>query len=72
MQFLTRDDLRAVAPSIFARSPYHTMTPRYRAAITADVVDALERVDFFPVHARQSSTRTKDRRDFVRHLIRFR
>ena len=51
MQILTRDDLRLIAPSIFARSPYHTMTPRYRAAYTADVVDSLERNGFFPVRA---------------------
>jgi hypothetical protein len=72
MQILSRDDLRHLAPSIFTRSPYHTMTPKYRVAITADVVDSLERNGIFPVHAQQSCSRATDRRAFVKHLIRFR
>jgi hypothetical protein len=58
MNVLTRDDLRSIAPSIFTASPYHTMTPRYRVAHTADAVDVLERIGLFPVRAQQSRTRT--------------
>jgi hypothetical protein len=72
MNVLTRDDLRSIAPSIFTASPYHTMTPRYRVAHTADAVDVLERIGLFPVRAQQSRTRTPDRKPYVRHLIRFR
>jgi len=72
MQIMTRDDLRDVAPSIFTRSPYHTMTDRYRVAATADVVDLLEGIGLFPVRARQSRCRQLDKRKYVKHLIRFR
>lgn len=72
MHAMTRSQLRSVAPSIFTRSAYRTMTPRYRVAATADVVDLLEGIGLFPVRAQQSRCRTPDKRDFVKHLIRFR
>jgi hypothetical protein len=48
------------------------MTPRYRVAHTSDAVDVLERIGFLPARAQQSTTRTPDRKPFVKHLIRFR
>ena len=72
MNALDRDQLRSVAPSIFTRSAYHRMTPRYRVAATADVVDLLEGIGLFPVRAQQSRCRLLDKRDYVKHLIRFR
>lgn len=72
MQIMTRDALRSAAPSIFTRSAYHKMTPRYRVAATADVIDLLEDIGLFPVRAQQSRCRLADKRDYVKHLIRFR
>lgn len=72
MQAMTRDQLRSVCPSIFTRSAYRTLTPRYRVAASADVVDLLEGIGLFPVRAQQSRCRLPDKKDYVKHLIRFR
>lgn len=72
MNAMTHDQLRQVAPSVFTRSAFRTMSSRYRVAATADVVDLLEGIGLFPVRAQQSRCRLPDKRDYVRHLVRFR
>jgi Domain of unknown function (DUF932) len=69
---LTHDELRSAAPSIFTRSAYHRMSDRYRPAYTADVVDLLEGIGLLPVRAQQSRCRLPDKRDYAKHMIRFR
>lgn len=72
MQALTTEQLRSVAPSIFTRSAYHTLSPRYKVASTADVIGLLSGIGLFPVRAQQSRCRLPDKRDYTKHLIRFR
>lgn len=72
MQALTHTQLRSVAPSVFTRSPYHKMSDRYKVAATADVVDLLSDIGLFPVRAQQSKCRLPDKREFSKHMIRFR
>ncbi len=69
---LNRDELRRLAPSVFASEPWHRMSGRYRMVPTIEVVDILRERGFFPVKAQQSRTRTPEKGDFTRHLIRFR
>ncbi len=69
---LSRDDLRRVAPSVFAEQPWRGMSARYRMVPTIEVVDILRDRAFFPVKAQQSRTRIPEKGDFTRHLIRFR
>jgi hypothetical protein len=47
------------------------MIDRYRVAATADVVDLLEGIGLFPVRAKQSRSRSLDKRGYVKHLIHF-
>lgn len=72
MQALSRSQLRTMAPSVFTRSAYHRMSERYKPAFTADVVDLLEGIGLLPVRAQQSRCRLPDKRDYVKHMIRFR
>lgn len=72
MQVMTRDQLRTAAPSIFTRTPYHRMSDRYRPAYTIDVVNLLEDIGLLPVRAQKSRCRLPDKRDYVKHMIRFR
>lgn len=72
MQTLTRDQLRTSCPSVFTRSAYHAMSDRYRVAATADVLDLLEGIGLFPVRAQQSRCRLPDKKNYVKHMIRFR
>jgi hypothetical protein len=69
---LSRDDLRRIAPSVFASQPWHGMSGRYRMVPTIEVADILRDRGFFPVRADQSRSRIEGKGDFTRHMIRFR
>ena len=69
---LSNDDLRRVAPSIFATHPYHDVSDRYRFLPTIHVLDILRDRGFHPVKATQSTTRLADKREFTRHMVRLR
>jgi hypothetical protein len=69
---LTDNDLMRVAPSIFAEEPWERMSGRYRFVPTIRVVEKLRGEGFFPVNASQGRTRIPGKKDFTRHMIRFR
>jgi hypothetical protein len=69
---LTREQMQYQAPSIFATSPWHTMSNRYKYVPTIEVVDMLADRGFRPVRVMQSKSRIEGKSDFTRHLIRFR
>ncbi len=69
---MTNDELRAVAPSIFATEPWHGMSDRYAFIPTSLVVDRMRNEGFIPVHATQARTRIEGKGEFTKHQIRFR
>jgi Domain of unknown function (DUF932) len=69
---LSNDQLHRDAPSIFATAPYRTMSEKYQQVSTIDVVEMFRREGFFPVKAFQSKSRISDRREFTKHVVRFR
>ena len=69
---LSHDDLRNVAPSIFARQPFHAMSPRYKFVGTDGVLDIMDGLGFRPVQAVQSKTRIEEKLGYTRHFIRLR
>jgi hypothetical protein len=69
---LTQDQLRAVAPSIFAPAAHDSRSARYTYIPTIDVVEALRAEGFEPFYAAQSRTRDLERRDYTRHMLRLR
>jgi Domain of unknown function (DUF932) len=69
---LADDDLRRIAPSIFAVAPWERMSARYKMVPTIEVVGMLAGEGFHPVRAAQSRTRIECKGDFTKHLIRFR
>jgi hypothetical protein len=72
MNVLTNDQLRALAPSVFAEHARPDVSERYSFIPTVQVVDALRGQGFMPVDAGQSKVRLADNRAFTRHMIRFR
>lgn len=72
MQVMTTEDLHKVAPSIFATAPWERVSEKYSFIPTVQVVDALRGEGFQPVKAMQSRSRIEGKRDFTKHLIRFR
>lgn len=69
---LTDDELRKMAPSIFTDVAAPETSSRYAHVSSAQVLNAMRDAGFLPVNAQQAKTRSDARRDFARHLIRFR
>lgn len=66
------DQLRRIAPSIFAEAAHDSRSARYTYIPTINVVSAMRREGFEPFYVAQSRTRDAGRRDFTRHMLRMR
>lgn len=70
--FLDNDQLRRMAPSVFAEAPHGSRSDRYQYIPTSRVVDALRGEGFQPVKITTARTRDESRHGFEKHMIRFR
>jgi hypothetical protein len=71
-RILSDDQLRTVAPSIFAAQPWERMSERYKMVPTAEVLDILRGRGFQPVTAGQNRCRIEGKGSFTKHMIRLR
>jgi len=69
---MTEDEMRQIAPSIFATSAHESRSERFQPIPTIEILRALTAEGFVPVGAKQSATRTEGKADFTKHLIRLR
>lgn len=69
---LSDDQIRKVAPSIFAEEPHGSRSARYTYIPTAAVLDKLRDNGFQPFMVAQTRVRSEDRRDFTKHMLRLR
>ena len=69
---LTDDDLRSVAPSIFATDNHASRSARYAYIPTGEIVDGMRANGFLPVFAKQGRSRVEGKEAFTKHLVRFR
>jgi hypothetical protein len=69
---LTEDELRKVAPSVFAVTAHESRSDRFAVIPTIEVLHALSREGFQVVAAQQSTTRSADKRDYTKHMLRIR
>jgi hypothetical protein len=69
---LSNQQLAGLAPSIFATSPWEGMSDRYAFIPTIDIVGRMRSEGFVPVSATQARARVEGKREFTKHLIRFR
>lgn len=69
---LSDDQIRAVAPSIFAQAPHGSRSERYSYIPTATVLHELRGEGFQPFMVCQTRVRQEGRRDFTKHMIRLR
>lgn len=72
MELMTNEQLKNVAPSVFATEPWSKVSEKYSFIPTIQIVDALREEGFFPVRASQSKSRIAGKEDFTKHMIRFR
>lgn len=69
---LTHDQIRAVAPSIFAADKHESRSSRYTYVPTIDVLDGLKAEGFMPFMVAQARCRTEGKREHTKHLLRLR
>lgn len=69
---LSDDQIRSVAPSIFADAPHESRSQRYAYIPTATVLTELRKEGFQPFMVTQTRVRDEDRRDFTKHMVRLR
>jgi hypothetical protein len=69
---LTQDQLRQTVPSIFATTPWESVSSNYRFVATADILGMMQDQGFYPVTASQSRTRIAGKAPFTKHMIRLR
>ena len=69
---LTEEQIRRVAPSIFASDKHASRSVRYTYIPTGDVLRGLAREGFAPFMVTQSRTRDEAHREHTKHMIRLR
>lgn len=69
---LSDDEIRAVAPSVFAEDKHESRSARYAYVPTADILQGLRREGFEVFSARQAVTRIDGRQGHAKHLLRLR
>lgn len=69
---LSDDQIRRVAPSIFADGKHESRSERYTYIPTIDVLRGLRNEGFQPFMVCQTRVRAEDKRAFTKHLIRMR
>ena len=69
---LTEDQLRSVAPSIFAEAAHDSRSERYTYIPTSTVLIGLQKEGFQPFMVAQTRVRDEGKRDFTKHMIRLR
>ncbi|MCI0540098.1 MAG: DUF945 domain-containing protein [Verrucomicrobiales bacterium] len=68
---LSDNQLRSVAPSVFASSPLPGVSERYALVPTAQIVSRLREAAWIPVSAFEQRVRLDERRGFQKHMLRF-
>ncbi len=69
---LSDDQIRAVAPSIFADRAHGSRSSRYSCIPTSEVLTSLRREGFQPFAVTQGGSRDEEKRGFTKHMLRLR
>jgi hypothetical protein len=71
-QPMTDDEMRKIAPSIFAVTAHESRSERFKPIPTIDVLNGLRDNGFFPVAVKQGGSRVEGKAEFTKHMIRMR
>lgn len=69
---LSNEEIRAVAPSIFASEKHDSRSARYTYIPTIEVLEGLRREGFQPFMACQARCRDEGKRKHTKHMLRLR
>jgi hypothetical protein len=71
-RFLGEDEIRQLAPSVFATEAHDSRSAKFRPIATIEVLRLLDKEGFGVVGAVQSVARIEDRKDYTKHMLRLR
>ena len=69
-QSLNGDDLRRLAPSVYANEPAPGMSDRYQFVNTADIIDNMMSLGYYPVKAGQALVKNATGGQYAKHVVR--
>lgn len=69
---LTKAELQSVVPSIYSTVGHESRSARFAPVATIEVVDRLSQEGYEPFFATQSNVRDESKREFTKHMLRFR
>jgi hypothetical protein len=69
---LSNEQIRSVAPSIFAESAHESRSARYTYIPTIEVLNGLRKEGFYPFMVCQTRVRNDEKREHTKHMIRLR
>ena len=69
---LSDDQIRAVAPSIFAEAPHASRSARYGYIPTVAILSQLRKEGFLPFMVCQTRVRQEDHLEYAKHMLRLR
>ncbi len=69
---LADEQIRTIAPSIFAEDKHASRSDRYTYIPTSDVLQGLRKEGFSPFMVCQTRTRDEAKRDHTKHMVRLR
>lgn len=68
---MSDDDIRAVAPAVFAGQPHDSRSPRYGYIPTVELLRGMREEGFVVVNAVQGRSRIAGKAAFTKHMLRF-
>ena len=71
-KYLTKENMKSMAPSIFAEKPSNEVSKHYTHIPTTKVIDDMELLGWKPIDAKEVKARKKATKGFQKHLITFR
>ena len=71
-KYLSKENMKSLAPSIFAEKPSSEVSKHYTHIPTTKVIDDMEMLGWKPIEAKEVKARKNSTRGFQKHLIVFR
>ena len=68
-QPLSREDIQAIAPSVYAIKPASHVSEDYHFVNTGEVLDILGREGWQPFEAKQQKVRNQEKREGTKHMV---
>ena len=71
-KYLSKENIKSVAPSVFAEKPSNEVSKHYTHIPTEKVIDDMELLGWKPIEAKEVKARKASTRGFQKHLLVFR